>query len=105
MWFMPWWPWSIASSSSTAEDSSPQAIRRPSSAARPWRKCTWAFRPRREAIEGMTELLQVRALDASYGDFQALFGVSMGIASGQVVAVIGANGAGKSTLLQSIAGL
>jgi branched-chain amino acid transport system ATP-binding protein len=53
----------------------------------------------------MTELLQVRALDASYGDFQALFGVSMGIASGQVVAVIGANGAGKSTLLQSIAGL
>jgi branched-chain amino acid transport system ATP-binding protein len=53
----------------------------------------------------MTELLQVRALDASYGDFQALFGVSMAIASGEVVAVIGANGAGKSTLLQSIAGL
>lgn len=53
----------------------------------------------------MTELLQVRALDASYGDFQALFGVSMAIASGQVAAVIGANGAGKSTLLQSIAGL
>ncbi len=50
-------------------------------------------------------LLQVRALDASYGDFQALFGVSMGIASGEVAAVIGANGAGKSTLLQSIAGL
>ena len=50
-------------------------------------------------------LLQVRALDASYGDFQALFGVSMAIACGEVVAVIGANGAGKSTLLQSIAGL
>jgi len=53
----------------------------------------------------MSELLQVRALDAFYGDFQALFGVSLQIRSGQVVAVIGANGAGKSTLLQSIAGL
>jgi branched-chain amino acid transport system ATP-binding protein len=50
-------------------------------------------------------LLQVRALDAGYGDFQALFGVSLDVQPGQVVAVIGANGAGKSTLLQSIAGL
>jgi branched-chain amino acid transport system ATP-binding protein len=50
-------------------------------------------------------LLQVRALDAFYGDFQALFGVSIEIARGDVVAVIGANGAGKSTLLASIAGL
>jgi branched-chain amino acid transport system ATP-binding protein len=49
-------------------------------------------------------LLEVRALDAHYGDFQALFGVSMGVARGAVVAVIGANGAGKSTLLKSIAG-
>jgi len=49
-------------------------------------------------------LLQVRALDAHYGDFQALFGVSMTVAEGDVVAVIGANGAGKSTLLRSIAG-
>jgi branched-chain amino acid transport system ATP-binding protein len=50
-------------------------------------------------------LLEVRALDAFYGDFQALFGVSLRVASGEVVAVIGANGAGKSTLLKSIAGL
>ena len=49
-------------------------------------------------------LLDVRALDAHYGDFQALFGVTMGVAEGEVVAVIGANGAGKSTLLKSIAG-
>jgi branched-chain amino acid transport system ATP-binding protein len=49
-------------------------------------------------------LLDVRALDAHYGDFQALFGVSMGVAAGEVVAVIGANGAGKSTLLKCIAG-
>jgi branched-chain amino acid transport system ATP-binding protein len=50
-------------------------------------------------------LLQVDALDAFYGDFQALFGVSMRVEAGAIVAVIGANGAGKSTLLKSIAGL
>src|SRR4051812_43641969 len=49
-------------------------------------------------------LLNVRALDAHYGDFQALFGVSMRVQEGEVVAVIGANGAGKSTLLKCIAG-
>jgi len=50
-------------------------------------------------------LLEVHELDAFYGDFQALFGVSMRVAAGQAVAIIGANGAGKSTLLNSIAGL
>ena len=50
-------------------------------------------------------LLDVRELDAFYGDFQALFGVSLTVATGEVVAIIGANGAGKSTLLKSIAGL
>jgi branched-chain amino acid transport system ATP-binding protein len=51
------------------------------------------------------QLLTVRALDAHYGDFQALLGVSIDVARGQAVAVIGANGAGKSTLLKCIAGL
>jgi len=50
-------------------------------------------------------LLEVRALDAYYGDFQALFSVSLAVAPGEIVAVIGANGAGKSTLLNSIAGV
>ena len=50
-------------------------------------------------------LLEVDRLDAFYGDFQALFEVSMKVEAGETVAVIGANGAGKSTLLASIAGL
>jgi len=50
-------------------------------------------------------LLEVNDLDAFYGDFQALFGVSLRVAAGQAVAIIGSNGAGKSTLLKSIAGL
>ena len=50
-------------------------------------------------------LLEMRAIDAFYGDFQALFGVSLKVNAGEVVAVIGANGAGKSTLLKSIAGM
>jgi branched-chain amino acid transport system ATP-binding protein len=49
-------------------------------------------------------LLSVRDLEAFYGDFQALFGVTIEVAAGEAVAVIGANGAGKSTLLNSIAG-
>jgi branched-chain amino acid transport system ATP-binding protein len=50
-------------------------------------------------------LLDVRVIDVFYGDFQALFGVSLRVNAGEVVAVIGANGAGKSTLLKTIAGL
>src|SRR5215831_15613515 len=50
-------------------------------------------------------LLTVRELEAFYGDFQALFGISIDVGRGEAVAVIGANGAGKSTLLKSIAGL
>jgi len=50
-------------------------------------------------------LLQVDAIDAFYGDFQALFGVSLRVEAGEVVAIIGANGAGKSTLLKTIAGM
>ena len=50
-------------------------------------------------------LLDVRRLDAFYGDFQALFGVDFSIDEGDAVAVIGANGAGKSTFLKAVAGL
>ncbi len=50
-------------------------------------------------------LLSVDGLDAGYDDFQALFGVSMEVHPGEVIAVIGANGAGKTTLMRSVSGL
>jgi len=49
-------------------------------------------------------LLEVTGLDVFYGDFQALFGVSMSVATGGATALVGANGAGKTTLLRTIAG-
>ena len=50
-------------------------------------------------------ILTIAGLDAFYGDFQALYGVDMTVAQGEVLAIIGANGAGKTTLLRSISGL
>jgi branched-chain amino acid transport system ATP-binding protein len=50
-------------------------------------------------------LLETHDLTAFYGDFQALYSVTLEVAEGETVAIIGANGAGKSTLLRSIVGL
>jgi len=49
-------------------------------------------------------LLEIADLDVFYGDFQALFGVSMSVTQGCATALVGANGAGKTTLLRTIAG-
>jgi branched-chain amino acid transport system ATP-binding protein len=50
-------------------------------------------------------LLRVVDLQVAYGDARALFGVSLDVPKGSVVAVLGANGAGKSSLAAAIAGV
>ena len=50
-------------------------------------------------------MLEVRDLSVRYGAIEALSAVSLSVAPGQFVAVLGANGAGKSTLLRTISGL
>ncbi len=49
-------------------------------------------------------LLRLEGVSASYRGLKALQDVTMSVAAGEIVAVVGANGAGKSTLLRSIAG-
>ncbi|WP_081927476.1 ABC transporter ATP-binding protein [Halobellus rufus] len=50
-------------------------------------------------------LLEVRGLDAGYGDLQILTDVDMDVAGGEYVTIVGPNGAGKSTVMKSIFGL
>ena len=52
----------------------------------------------------MPALLEVREVDAGYGDFQALYGLSLHVDAGETIAIIGANGAGKTTLLRAVMG-
>ncbi|MFO1142679.1 MAG: ABC transporter ATP-binding protein [Amaricoccus sp.] len=50
-------------------------------------------------------MLAVNALDAGYGDIQVLRGLSLAVAAGEVLCLMGRNGVGKSTALKAIMGL
>jgi branched-chain amino acid transport system ATP-binding protein len=73
-------------------------------------EASWAGAVERSAallgrLAGEVPLVSVRNLDVSYGPVQILFDVSMDVAEGEVVALLGTNGAGKSTLLWAISGV
>jgi branched-chain amino acid transport system ATP-binding protein len=50
-------------------------------------------------------MLEVRDVDAFYGDAQALRGVSLTVGDGEIVCLVGSNGAGKSTLVNAVIGM
>jgi len=50
-------------------------------------------------------MLEVRGIEAYYGNIPALREISIDVPEGSVVAIIGANGAGKTTLMKTIAGV
>jgi branched-chain amino acid transport system ATP-binding protein len=53
----------------------------------------------------MAELLAIENLEAWYGESQALHGLSLAIAEGEVATLLGRNGAGKTTCLKSVMGI
>jgi branched-chain amino acid transport system ATP-binding protein len=54
---------------------------------------------------GNPPLLELSEVEAAYGDFQALFNITLHVERGEIVTLIGANGAGKTTTLRVISGL
>jgi len=50
-------------------------------------------------------LLLMEDVQAAYGDFQALFNITLQVSAGEIVTLVGANGAGKTTTLRVISGL
>ena len=60
---------------------------------------------RRPERTNRSPLLQLREVDAGYGPFRAVFGISFSIEEGRVTALLGANGAGKTTVARIVSGL
>src|SRR5436309_14669574 len=54
---------------------------------------------------GACGVLEVEAVEAAYGPFLALSGVTLRVGPGEIVALLGPNGAGKTTLIRCVTGL
>lgn len=50
-------------------------------------------------------VLEITEIEVFYGDAQALFGVTLHVDEGEIVAIVGSNGAGKTTTLRAVAGI
>lgn len=61
-------------------------------------------RPRPAAGSGSTNAISVEDLTVRYGNFTALKGISLSVANGELLTVLGPSGSGKSTLLNIVAG-
>jgi branched-chain amino acid transport system ATP-binding protein len=66
---------------------------------------TTATAPAGERAASAPALLEIRGLDAGYGDLQILSDVDLSVDAGEYVAIVGPNGAGKSTAMKSVFGL
>src|SRR5262249_55322236 len=78
----------------------PKARPRRCARIRPWSRPISAFVARRRA-----PVLSVEDIRSSYGRIEALHGVSIDVAAGEIVTLLGANGAGKTTLIRAICGV
>src|SRR5687767_4753564 len=91
----PWCPsFRTRSPCSRAARSLPQEITPRSPRTRRWSRRTWE-----------PDMLEVRGLNAWYGESHILHGMDFDIAEGEVVTLLGRNGAGKTTTLKSIMGM
>src|ERR1700752_581394 len=87
--------------------SSQVACRRQSASTRRCGKPIWAKRIAARGGGRMAEepLLELADIETSYGQSRVLFGITLRIATGEMVSLMGRNGMGKTTTVRSIMGL
>src|SRR5207244_2431598 len=67
--------------------------------------CALAGQPKIRSMTLGAAMLEVRDLDAFYGENQALRGIAFDLGEGHIRTLLGANGAGKTTVLRALCGM